>query len=199
MTPEEPERQPHKLGLVHVYTGNGKGKTTASLGLALRASGHGMKVLIIQFMKGGKHIGELMAIGERLPNIELSQFGKPCTYSDLLKKGLAECGNCRDCFLTEEEEKEKAEAGMRAAEEASKSASYDILILDEINIVLSKKVIPVERALDLIKNKSPTTELILTGRNAPSEIIQVADFVTEMVEVKHPIVKGVFGRRGIEY
>ena len=152
VTPEEPERQPHKLGLVHVYTGNGKGKTTASLGLALRASGHGMKVLIIQFMKGGKHIGELMAIGERLPNIELSQFGKPCTYSDHLKKGLAECGNCRDCFLTEEEEKEKAEAGMRAAEEASKSASYDILILDEINIVLSKRQVLIAPNIPLHKH-----------------------------------------------
>jgi len=197
-TKEEKENHEGKLGLIQVFTGNGKGKSTAAIGTGFRAAGHGFKVLMIQFMKGGKHTGELES-AKNSPNFEIVQFGKPCTYSELLKSGKMVCGNCRDCFLTMEEEKEKAEEAFLFAEKSAKSGDYDLIILDEINIALSKKLIQTERVLNLFEQKNRETELILTGRNAPSEIIAAADLVTEMVEVKHPSVKGIFARRGIEY
>jgi len=187
-----------KPGLIQIFTGNGKGKTTSALGLGFRAAGHGFRVLMVQFMKGGKHIGELEST-EKFQNFEIRQFGKPCTYSDLMKSGQMVCGNCRDCFLSREEEKEKAEEAFLFAEQAAKSGNYDIVIMDEANVALSKKLIPTDRALKLFSEKNKNTELILTGRNAPSEIIAAADLVTEMVEIKHPSVKGIFARRGIEY
>ena len=192
------EIQEGKLGLIQVYTGKGKGKTTSSLGTGFRAAGHGFRVLMIQFLKGGTHTGELDS-AKKLQNFEIVQFGKPCTYSDLLKSGKMVCGNCRDCFLSREEEKEKAEEAFLFAEQSAKSGKYDLVILDEINIILSKNIIPIERVLKLFDEKNNETELILTGRNAPSEIIAAADLVTEMVEIKHPSVRGIFARRGIEY
>ena len=192
------ETQEGKLGLIQVYTGKGKGKTTSAIGTGFRAAGHGFRVLMIQFLKGGKHIGEL-ASAQILQTFDIVQFGKPCTYSGLMKSGKMVCGNCRDCFLSREEEKEKAEEAFLFAEQAAKSSKYDLIILDEINIALSKKLIAIERVLKLFEEKNRETELILTGRNAPSEIIAAADLVTEMVEIKHPSVKGIFARRGIEY
>ena len=190
--------QEGKLGLIQVYTGHGKGKTTSAIGTGFRAAGHGFKVLMVQFLKGGKHIGEIES-AKKLGNFKIVQFGKPCTYSSIMKSGKMVCGNCRDCFLSEEEETEKTEEALLFAEKAAKSGEYDIIILDEINIALSKKLISAERVLKMFEEKNKETELILTGRGAPSEIIAAADLVTEMVEIKHPSVRGIFARRGIEY
>ncbi len=190
--------QNSNLGLVHVYTGNGKGKTTAALGLAFRASGHGFRVCVIQFMKGGKHIGELEA-SKRIPNIEIMQFGKTCPYSEKMKKGATECDNCRYCFMSREEEEEKAKEALEYARKAASSGDYNIVILDEVNTAIDKGFLNAKPVLDLIKKKKPRTELVLTGRGAPKNIIDKADVVTEMREIKHPMKKGVFGRRGIEY
>jgi len=170
-------------GIVQVYTGNGKGKTSAAFGLALRAIGRGLKVYVIQFIKGGFDYGELYMV-DKLPNLELKAFG-------------------RGKFVTEKppgkEDVELAEKALALAEKVVKSGEYDIVILDEINVALNLKLIKIGKVLELIRNKPKHVELILTGRYAPDEIIEAADLVTEMREVKHPYNKGFQARKGIEY
>jgi cob(I)alamin adenosyltransferase len=170
-------------GMVQVYTGNGKGKTSAAFGLALRAIGRGLKVYIIQFIKGGFDYGELY-ITDKLPNLKLKAFG-------------------RGKFVTEKPPSEVdvkfAEEALKLAEETVESGEYDIVILDEVNVALNLKLIKTERVVELIKKKPKHVELILTGRYAPNEIIEAADLVTEMREIKHPYNKGFQARKGIEY
>jgi len=170
-------------GLVQVYTGNGKGKSSAAFGLALRAVGRGLKVYMIQFIKGGFDYGELYVV-DKLPNLTLKAFG-------------------RGKFVTEtpagKEDVKLAEEALALAEEVVKSGEYDIVILDEINVALSLKLIEIGKVLELIKEKPKHVELILTGRYASNEIIEVADLVTEMKEIKHPFNKGYQARKGIEY
>jgi cob(I)alamin adenosyltransferase len=170
-------------GLVQVYTGNGKGKTSAAFGLALRAIGRGLKVYIIQFIKGGFDYGELYIV-DKLPNLELKAFGRG---KFITKKPVGK----EDIALAEE--------ALVLAEKIVKSGEYDIVILDEINVVLSLRLISLEKVLELIRNKPKQVELVLTGRNAPSEIVEVADLVTEMKEIKHPFNEGYQARKGIEY
>ena len=175
----------HKLeqGFVQVYTGDGKGKTSAAFGLALRAVGRGLKVYVIQFIKGGFDYGELYVV-DKLPNLKLKAFG-------------------RGEFVTEKppgkEDVELAQEALALAEQVVKSGEYDIVILDEINVALNLKLTNIDEVLELIKNKPKHVELILTGRYAPKEIIEAADLVTEMKEVKHPFKKGYEARKGIEY
>jgi len=170
-------------GLVQVYTGNGKGKTSAAFGVALRAMGRGLKVYVVQFIKGGFDYGELYVV-DKLPNLKLKAFG-------------------RGRFVTEKppnkEDVKLSEEALALAEQVVKNGEYDIVILDEINVALNLKLISLEKVLELIKNKPKHVELILTGRYAPSEIIETADLVTEMKEVKHPFNKGYKAREGIEY
>jgi cob(I)alamin adenosyltransferase len=170
-------------GLVQVYTGDGKGKTSAAFGLALRAVGRGLKVYIIQFIKGGFDYGELYVV-DRLPNLTLKAFG-------------------RGRFVTEQPPSETdvklAEEAFQLAEKVIKSGEYDLVILDEINVALNLKLISLEKALELIKSKPKHVELVLTGRYAPKEIIDVADLVTEMQEVKHPYKRGCQAREGIDF
>jgi cob(I)alamin adenosyltransferase len=170
-------------GLVQVYTGKGKGKTSAAFGLALRAIGRGLKVYVIQFIKGGFDYGELYIV-DKLPNLRLKAFG-------------------RGKFVTEKppetEDVELAQEALALAEEVVKNGEYDIVILDEINVALDLKLISLEKVLELIKNKPKHVELVLTGRYAPDEIIEAADLVTEMKEVKHPYNEGFQARKGIEY
>ncbi len=170
-------------GLVQVYTGDGKGKTSAAFGLALRAIGRGLKVYIIQFIKGGFDYGELYIV-DRLPNLTLKAFG-------------------RGRFVTQQPPSEEdvwlAEEAFKLAEKTIKSGEYDLVILDEINVTLNLKLISLEKVLELIKSKPKHVELVLTGRYAPKEIIDVADLVTEMREVKHPFKRGCQAREGIEF
>jgi len=188
-----------RVGLVHVYTGDGKGKTTASVGLATRAVGHGMSVYMIQFLKGGGHAGEVEAAEKMLSTFKIKQFGKSCPYSEEMKKGTLECGNCKDCFLTRKEEKEKVEEALDLAEKTVSSGKYDVVILDEINNTMHRKLASVSRVLKIIHSRKPHVELVLTGRNAPKEVIEVADYVTIMKRVKHPFSKGIRSRYGIDY
>lgn len=170
-------------GLVQVYTGNGKGKTSAAFGLALRAVGRGLKVFIIQFIKGGFDYGELYVIS-KLPNLTLKAFG-------------------RGKFVTEKpagkEDVALASEALALAKEAVRGGRYDVVILDELSVALSLNLISLEEVLKLIKEKPKHVELVLTGRDAPEEIVEVADLVTEMKEVKHPYKKGFPARKGIEY
>ena len=156
-------------GLIQVYTGNGKGKTTASLGLAMRAAGHGMKVRIIQFMKGNTNYGELTSL-KRFPEISAYQFGT----LDFVKKGEEQAIDY-----------EEAEKALKLAKESLKDKELDILILDEINVALYFKLLKIEDVLELIDEKPGNMELILTGRKVPDEIIEKAHLVTRMEEVKH--------------
>lgn len=170
-------------GLVQVYTGNGKGKTTASFGLALRAIGRGLKVYIIQFIKGGFDYGELY-VADKLPGLTLKAYGRGKFISEKKPDRI-------DVDLARE--------ALKKAEEVIKNGEVDVVILDEINVALNLKLVEIEKVLKLIKEKPEQMEIVLTGRNAPVEIVQAADLVTEMIEIKHPYNVGFKARKGIEY
>jgi len=172
-----------KKGLVQVYTGNGKGKTTAALGLALRAAGHGLKVLVIQFMKGNVNYGELESAKKLSPYLTIKQMGRETFVSKTNPDPI-------DIKLAKE--------GFSLAKKAIKNREFDIVVLDEINIAVDYGLIPLSDLLKLIDSKPENVELILTGRNAKSEIMDKADLVTEMVERKHYFKKGIKARKGIE-
>jgi len=170
-----------KKGYVQIYTGNGKGKTTAAFGLALRASGHGKKIFIGQFVKGMKY-GELDSIKKFSDTITLKQFG-------------------RDCFIENDPEPEDiriARKGWDLVNTILIENSVDILILDEIGIAIYYKLISTKEVAEFIKRKPSEMELILTGRYMPEELFELADLVTEMREIKHYYQKGVPAREGIE-
>src|SRR3989344_3528126 len=203
-----------KLGLVHVYTGDGKGKTSAAMGLALRAVGQGLKVFIIQFMKGGAYTGEFISAKNFLPNNEFIQYGRGCIkekkqlkligfddkahFFDYVREDI-ECGPCRYCFLNDDEQKRFVKLAFDKAKTITSSEEYDLVVLDEVNVAVKLGFIQLNELIDLIKNKNKTTELIITGRDAHEKIIEIADLVTEMKLVKHYYEKGVSARRGIEY
>jgi cob(I)alamin adenosyltransferase len=170
-------------GLIQVYTGNGKGKTTASLGLALRAVGHGHKVLVIQFMKGNINYGELESSKRLSPHLTIKQMGRETFVSKSNPDPI-------DIRL--------AQDGFALAKKAIAGKEYDIVILDEINVAVDYGLIPLSELLQLIDSKPATVELILTGRNAKPEILEKADLATEMVELKHYYQNGVQAREGIE-
>lgn len=175
----------HRLekGLVQVYTGDGKGKTSAAFGLALRAVGRGLKVYVIQFIKGGFDYGELYVV-KRLPNFKLKAFGRGKFVTDVPP--------------TEDDVKLAKEA-FKLAKEVVSSGEYDVVVLDEINVALHLKLVEIKEVVDLIRRKPKHVELVLTGRYVPSEVVELADLVTEMREIKHPYTKGVPPRKGIEY
>lgn len=170
-------------GLIQVYTGNGKGKTTASLGLAVRALGHGAKVHIVFFMKGPFPYGE-REILSKLSNLSFEVFG---------------FDRLTDPNNVKEEEKEQARLALRASVSAIQSGNYDLVILDEINVASAWKLIDVRDVMDVIGGKPASVEVVLTGRYADKRIIESADLVTNMDEVKHPYRKGIEARKGIEY
>jgi cob(I)alamin adenosyltransferase len=174
---------PLTKGTVQVYTGNGKGKTTAALGQALRACGHGLKVYMIQFMKGSENYGEVI-IRASVPGLTLIQSGLPT---------FVEKGN------PSEEDLRLAKEGMRLANQAVDDAACDMLILDEVNVAVDYGLVSAKEVLDLIGRRPAQMEIILTGRYAPDEFVEVADLVTEMVEVKHHYASGLEMREGIEF
>jgi cob(I)alamin adenosyltransferase len=190
-------------GLVQVYTGTGKGKTTAALGLAYRAVGHGFKVCFIQFMKGSSYCGELFTSQRLKPYIDFYQFGRGCPYSSMIRSGHMTCSGCGECFYKDnknmKENKKYAEMAYELAEKVLKEDKYNIVVLDEISNALRYDLISVSQALKLIDIKPELTELVFTGRGLPEEILEAADLVSEINAVKHPLKKGVKSRRGIEY
>ncbi|MDF1525384.1 MAG: cob(I)yrinic acid a,c-diamide adenosyltransferase [bacterium] len=171
------------LGYIHVYTGDGKGKTTASLGLALRAVGNGLKVLVIQFLKGSEMTGERQAALNLSPGLEIRPLGR----NGLLHPGLIM-----------ERDRVQAEAALDEAIGEMTSGRWNVLILDELNTACSLGVVPEERVLQLMDQKPDGMELVLTGRGAPEKVIEKADLVTEMREIKHYFKQGVPAREGIE-
>lgn len=174
-----------RRGLVIVHTGNGKGKTTAALGLALRAYGQGMKILILQFIKGAWKYGELKALEKFAPDILIEQVGE----GFVRKAGGKELEEHRAAAL---KALEKAKCEMQ-------SEKWDMVILDELNYAVQFELLPLQRVLDLVAQKPDRLHLVITGRNAREDLMEAADLVTEMKEVKHPLKQGIKAQRGVEF
>ena len=175
-------------GYIQIYTGDGKGKTTASLGLALRAIGHGWKVLMVQFTKGGEqganYYGELASAAKLMPNLEVAQFGLDrVVYSHNIK--------IEDYKVTRK--------GWQYTKEAINSGKYQLVILDELNICADLGMIKISEIKETLMNKPQNMEIVLTGRRAHPELIAMAHLVTEMTPIKHYFNTGVMARQGIEY
>ena len=185
------------LGLVHVLTGDGKGKTTSSIGLAVRALGSNLRVYMIQFLKSGS-TGEIYTIKKHLPGMEIIQFGVDAIKERQQKLSTFTDKGNKFIFNPDNEEKEAAILGFRHAKKIINSGNYDLVILDEINAVLDKGIIPIEDVLHLMKNHG-NVELVFTGRDAPKEIIEAADYVNIIKKIKNPWDKGIKARKGIEY
>jgi len=169
--------------LIEIFTGNGKGKTSAALGIVLRSLGHGRRVGMITFMKGEYPYGEKRILSQ-LPNLTLKNFGQ---LSFVDPKNI------------KEEEKQEAKRALEVAGEMIRGGKYDLVVLDEVNVAAAWGLVDSEEVAKLIKQKPPHVDLILTGRYAPQRFVELADLVTEMVEVKHPYQKGMSGRKGLDY
>ena len=169
--------------MIQIYTGNGKGKTTAALGLALRAVGHGFKVIMIQFMKGKINYGELEA-AKFLPGLVIEQYGRPD-------------------FVSPEnptrEDKKFAKAALARARAVIKGKKFDMIILDEVNVAVTFGLISIKEVVEILKKTPHRKELILTGRYMPDEFARYADLISEIREIKHHFQKGTSARKGIEY
>ncbi len=174
-----------RKGLVLINTGPGKGKTTAALGTALRAVGNGMRVLMLQFLKGSWHYGELDAVQPFGQNFVLKQMGR-----GFVKVGGAE---------TDPEDIRMVKAAWAEAREAILSGDWDLVVLDEINYAIGYGMLDPAQVAETLRNRPEMVHVILTGRNAHPLLVELADTVTEMREVKHAYQKGILAQRGIEY
>jgi cob(I)alamin adenosyltransferase len=179
----QPEAGRTGTGLIQVYTGEGKGKTTAALGLALRAAGQGCRVYIIQFLKA-RDTGELHAVPRLAPQVRIEQFGIP----EFSRAGMVSPAA-----------QQAVDSGVEEARRATRGGDYDLVILDEALAALALHAVSLDTILDLMRRKAPQVELVLTGRGAPDEVVAEADLVTYMQEVKHPYRRGIPARRGIDY
>jgi len=174
-------------GLIHVYTGEGKGKTTAAIGLAVRAAGQGLKVCIVQFFKGGgRGLGELTLISEKIPEIDFicSDVNHPMFQKKKLPQAVME---------------KSSEELFEVIRERAMSGTYDLIVLDEINKVIDSGYLRWDDVATFLQEKPSGLELVLTGRDAHPQLQAMADYVTEMLKIKHPYDKGTIARRGIEY
>lgn len=173
-------------GLTIVYTGKGKGKTTAALGIALRACGHGKKTCMVQFIKGSWHYGEIESSKRLGPDFEMVAVGKGFV-------GII------DDTSPIKDHKEVAGEAVRISAERINSGKYDIVILDEVNYAVNLGLVPLEDVLDLVRSKPSGLDLVLTGNHARDELVGMADLVTEMREVKHPFQRGIKAKKGIDF
>lgn len=211
-----------KKGLVHAYIGEGKGKTTAAVGLAFRAVGQNILVYMVQFMKGGKYTGELLAAERFLDGrFKIKQFGRGCIREDKqlkiaqfddehflkLEAGFVRddepCGTCRYCFVNDAKQKRFCEDAYAHAMKILESGDYGLVILDELIYALTYGMLPLGKVLSIIEAKPDHVELVITGGawqgSVPQELLDKVDLVTEMKKVKHYYEQGVLARRGVEY
>lgn len=177
-----------KRGFVHIYTGEGKGKTTAAVGLTIRALGRGMKVLFVQFLKGGgEPSGELITLERFSPDVEILRFDQ--RHPIFFKRGDSP-----------DDLKKSCKEALDLVRDKIKRGNYDLVVLDEINNIVSQNWLDIKELLNLIREKPEGLELILTGRDAQKEAIDLANYVTEMRLIKHPFKdSGIYARKGIEY
>jgi len=175
-----------KKGILIVYTGEGKGKTTAALGIALRAAGYTMKTIMVQFIKGTREYGEIKALPLMKGLLEIYPMGRGFYHI----RGDSE---------PEEEHKRAAREALRFARDRMLSGKYDIVVLDEINIALHLGLLKLKEVLEFIEIRPPEVTLVLTGRNAHPKVVEKADLVTEMKEIKHPFRKGILAIKGIDF
>lgn len=169
-----------ELGLVHVYTGDGKGKTTAALGMCARAVGHGYRALIVQFMKTDGTYGENLL---SLPGLKVIASGHDClVFSDRITQA----------------DRDRAAEGLSLASQAMRSGEYGVVVMDEVNVAIKLGLLDLNDVISAVKGRSPGVEVVLTGRYAPPELLEIADYVTEMRPLKHPYQKGVISRKGVD-
>ncbi|UCD56652.1 MAG: cob(I)yrinic acid a,c-diamide adenosyltransferase [Candidatus Hydrogenedentota bacterium] len=196
-------RKPLSVGLIHIYTGNGKGKTTSALGMAMRAVGSGLKVIMIQFLKSSNRYGELDGASTLSPAFEIVQMGPECVR--LLENPAADkqCVGCMECHVDPDNPRvsdfEAARRALEFARECVTGGEYDLVILDEINYAVDFNLLSAEEVVSLLKCRNEGVEVVLTGRSAHPMLVELADYVTEMHEIKHPWSGGTMARKGIEY
>ncbi|MDD3269749.1 MAG: cob(I)yrinic acid a,c-diamide adenosyltransferase [Syntrophomonadaceae bacterium] len=187
--------------LLQIYYGDGKGKTTAALGLAMRAAGHGFKVRIIQFMKGNGYSGELASAFKL--GIEMFQFGRPCPHAELIKNGSMQCDDCGQCWISSENitelDRKNIAMAWQLTQESVQGGQIEILILDEILHVLDMELIAKDILMSWLQKLPSNTEIILTGSKVSPELLARADLVSEVRKIKHPFEQDIKARRGIEY
>ena len=175
--------EPSRRGLVQIFTGDGKGKTSAALGVVLRALGRGLKVCIVVFMKGDYPYSEWEFLS-KVPGVKIARFGF---------RAFTDPANIKP------EEKEQARLALVAAREAMLGGNYDLVMLDEVNIAVAWKLVELDEVVGMVQDKPEEVELILTGRQADAKLVDMADLVTECVKIKHPYDKGIMARPGIDY
>ena len=172
-------------GLIIVHTGKGKGKTTAAMGMALRAAGHNLRTLMIQFIKGSWHYGELDAVKKLEPNFEIIPMGRGFIHVDGEGPGTAD--------------KKAVEKAWDTFKKEMRAGRFDMIILDEINCVLDYNLLDLKEVLEELERKPGGMHIVLTGRDAPPGLLEAPDLVTEMKEIKHPFQKGIKAQKGIEF
>ena len=181
--PEFSSSERSTRGLVQILTGDGRGKTTAALGVVLRALGHGLRVCIVVFMKGDYPYSEWKFLAKE-PGIKLARYGS---------RAFIDPANIKP------EDIEQAKQALAFAREAMLSKNYDLVVLDEVNLAAAWKLVELDDVIGFVNDRPPDVELILTGRQADSRLIELADLVTECVNIKHPYEKGILARQGIDY
>jgi cob(I)alamin adenosyltransferase len=182
----EEKLKPRTKGLVLVFTGNGKGKTTAALGMALRAVGHRYRVAVVQFIKGTMRTGEQEAAKMLAPYLDWTTTGKGFTAGPAAR-------------ATPEEHRQAAQDALKLAGEKLQSGEYRLVILDELLGAIKAGLVDIEQVVELIKSKPAAVHMVLTGRDVPAEIVDLADLVTEMREIKHPYEQGIVAQKGVEF
>ncbi|MEM4348476.1 MAG: cob(I)yrinic acid a,c-diamide adenosyltransferase [Candidatus Anstonellaceae archaeon] len=188
-----------KEGLVHLLIGNGNGKTTSAVGIIVRATGHGLKAALVQFLKSGLS-GEIFAL-KKLGVLVVSKT-KFCPSQQKHKAQLAKKGFvifCKDCFAINESDRKLCRAAFSKAKRLCSSGKFDLVVLDEILWAISEGLIEESELLELIKSRHPRCELIITGRKASKKILQLADYISEVKKIKHPFDNGIISRAGIDY
>ncbi|HEY3060800.1 MAG TPA: cob(I)yrinic acid a,c-diamide adenosyltransferase [Chloroflexota bacterium] len=186
-TPAGARAKPPRQGLTLVFTGNGKGKTTAAVGLTVRAAGNRMRVFFLQFIKGQWKTGE-REILRGLRGVDLEVTGRGFTIERL-----------RNPKIPQEDHAAAAAHGWQIAQQIVREGEYDLVVLDEILGAVKAGLVPLDEVLTLVASKPPTLHLVLTGRGAPPELVEVADLVSEIQPIKHPLARGIKAQRGIEF
>ncbi|EAX47820.1 ATP:corrinoid adenosyltransferase BtuR/CobO/CobP [Thermosinus carboxydivorans Nor1] len=187
-------------GKVYVYTGDGKGKTTAALGMGLRAAGNGERVVMVQFLKGTGYTGELFAAPNFDGRFILRQFGFGCPDAVEIRMGIKVCCKCGRCFRENRNPVHGfVDRAFEYAADVITAGAADMVILDEISHAVNRGLLPVAKVIKLISLRPEKMKLVLTGRKMPAEILNLADSITICQAVKHPMAQGIDARRGVEY